>query len=182
MDEDNGVLAGNGSMGGYFMRTVDFNGEMLAFTVRRTADNKGVLSQAVKLIPRKEGGLSDIYWEDNDKLFGPMVRTTPGMIQDHLELNSLPDDDRAYMVTAKIRLIDDCAAGITFGQTKEHPGYTFFLDPKNRKMELVTTYRRHSRRGSVTRRKSHSSERSCIHCGAMRLAPARKSNAAPTQT
>jgi len=135
--EDNGVMAGNGSKGGYSMRTVDFKDDMLAFTVRRTTENIGVLSQAVKLVPRQEGGLYDMYWHGNDKMFGPLLRTAPGMVRSQMKLKTLPDDDRAYMLTANIRLIDDCAAGITFGQTEAHPGYTFFLDPKNRKMELV---------------------------------------------
>lgn len=135
--EDNGVMSGNGSRDGYSMRTVEFQGDILAFDIRHTPDGKKVLSQGVKLLARENGGLVDLYWEGNDKRFGPLISSTPGMVRGQLKLGTLPDDDRAYMLTAKIKLVKDTPAGITFGQTKEHPGYTFFLDPGNRRVELV---------------------------------------------
>ena len=41
------------------------------------------------------------------------------------------------MVTARIKLTEDNPAGITFGKTEDHPGYTFYIDPKNKRIELV---------------------------------------------
>jgi len=135
--KDNGVMSGNGSRDGYSMRTVDFGGDMLAFAIRHTPDGKKVLSQGMKMLPREDGGLDDLYWEGNNKRFGPVMGLAPGMVHGQMELSTFPDDDRAYMLTAKIKLIKDCSAGITFGQTKEHPGYTFFLDPRCGRVELV---------------------------------------------
>jgi hypothetical protein len=134
---DNGIMSGNGSGDGYSMRTVKFDGDMLAFTVRKTPYGKKVLSQGVKIVTRNEGGLNDMYWHGNDKRFGSVLKFTPGMVNGELELTKLPKDDWAYMVTARIKLIEDNPAGITFGKTEDHPGYTFYIVPKNKKMELV---------------------------------------------
>jgi hypothetical protein len=135
--EGNGIMSGNGSRDGYSMRTVKFKGEMLAFDIRHTTDGHKVLSQGVKLLARKEGGLDDLYWAGNDKRFGPDLSMAPEMIRGQRKLGMVPENDGAYMLRAKIRLVKDCSAGITFGQTKDHPGYTFFLDPENNRVELV---------------------------------------------
>jgi hypothetical protein len=121
--KNNCVMAGVDQGRGYYsMRTVEFKGERLAFA----CGDK--LSLAVKLVPREGGGLQDVWWADNAKLFGKKrglaLRGVPGQPT----IEAPPGDDDSFMITARLELGTASAAGITFRKADGKQPNTLFLD------------------------------------------------------
>src|SRR5262249_19417689 len=90
----------------------------------------------------------------------------------------------SYALTKKLLLWKNCCYGSDAGSAHQPEAKDFH--PRScgiahaAKIELVTRYRWANRRGSVTRRKSHSTPERCIHNGARGFSSATKSKAAPT--
>jgi hypothetical protein len=137
--EDNCLLAGDETSDGYSLRTVEFKGDILAFTCRVTKSEKVniVLSLPTKLVPRNDGGLLDLYWSGNDKAFGKKHSIKPQSIDGKETLTELPDVGRAYMAKTTIKIEDATAAGISFGNTCDGQGFTLYLNAKEKRVEIV---------------------------------------------
>ena len=131
--KDNCIMAGiDQSRGYYSMRTVEFKTERLAFACRDK------LSLAVKLVPREGGGLQDVWWPDNEKLFGEKKGLELGEVRGEPTIEAPPASDDSFMITACMELGTTTAAGITFRKADGGLPNTLFLDSKRGRFEWVT--------------------------------------------
>lgn len=108
----------------YSMRSVEFNGERLVFACGEK------LSLGVKLKPREGGGLQDVWWPENEKLFGPKQQLEVRDGQ-RTTVEFPTAGGNTFMLTATLNLGTASAAGITFQKVGQEDRSTLFLDSKN---------------------------------------------------
>jgi hypothetical protein len=121
--KDNCVMAGVDQGRGYYsMRTVEFKGERLAFACGSK------LSLGVKLVPREGGGVQDIWWPGNEKLFGEKRKLESRDAGEQPTVEIPPGDPGNFMIAASLDLGTALAAGITFQKADGGQPTTFFLD------------------------------------------------------
>ncbi|MCX6873495.1 MAG: hypothetical protein NTW21_06765 [Verrucomicrobia bacterium] len=123
--KNNCLMAGVENANSYYsMRSVDFKGERLAFACTEK------LSLGVKLKPREGGGVQDVWWPENEKLFGPK-QELKGRDDQRTTVEFPPAGVANFMLTANLKLGTASAAGITFQKAGQGDRSTLFLDSTN---------------------------------------------------
>lgn len=117
---------------GFSARTVLRNGErLMLYSHAEEKLPNGRLSWALKLVPRKEGGLNPVYWKGNDNAFVAQSIKVPKIRVNSLseKIGAFTSDDSVYMFQTNIKTEKN--ASIVFGkqETRGNSSYSITLSP-----------------------------------------------------